>query len=178
MDYLKSLGVDAIWLPPIYDSPNDDNGYDIRDYHKIMTEFGTMEDFDRLLAEVHARGMKLIMDLVVNHTSDEHEWFQRALTEPHSKYGDYYLFRDEPNNWTSIFGGSAWKYCPERKQYVLHLFSQKQIDLNWENPELRREIVAMIRWWLEKGVDGFRLDVINFISKRQGYPMGTKKSGR
>ena len=178
LDYLKSLGVDAIWLSPIYDSPNDDNGYDIRDYHKIMTEFGTMEDFDRLLAEVHARGMKLIMDLVVNHTSDEHEWFQRALTEPHSKYGDYYLFRDEPNNWTSIFGGSAWKYCPERKQYVLHLFSQKQIDLNWENPELRREIVAMIRWWLEKGVDGFRLDVINFISKRAGLPDGNEKIGK
>ena len=178
LDYLKNLGVDAIWLSPIYDSPNDDNGYDIRDYHKIMSEFGSMEDFDRLLAEIHARGMKLIMDLVVNHTSDEHEWFQKAITEPNSKYGDYYIFRDEPNNWTSIFGGSAWKHCPERNQYVLHLFSKKQIDLNWENPELRREIIAMIRWWLEKGVDGFRLDVINFISKREGLPDGNEKIGR
>ena len=172
LDYLKDLGVDAIWLSPIYDSPNDDNGYDIRDYHKIMAEFGRMEDFDLLLAEVHARGMKLIMDLVINHTSDEHEWFQKALAEPHSKYGEYYIFRDEPNNWTSIFGGSAWKYCPERQQYVLHLFSEKQVDLNWENPDLRRDLIAMIRWWLEKGVDGFRLDVINFISKREGMPNG------
>ena len=178
LDYLKDLGVDAIWLSPVYDSPNDDNGYDIRDYYKIMAEFGRMEDFDRLLAAVHARGMKLIMDLVINHTSDEHEWFQKALAEPGSKYGDYYIFRDEPNNWTSVFGGSAWKYCPERKQYVLHLFSGKQNDLNWENPELRREIIAMIRWWLEKGVDGFRLDVINFISKREGLPDGNEKIGK
>ena len=177
LDYLKDLGVDAIWLSPIYDSPNDDNGYDIRDYHKIMAEFGRMEDFDLLLAEVHARGMKLIMDLVINHTSDEHEWFQKALAEPHSKYGEYYIFRDEPNNWTSIFGGSAWKYCPERQQYVLHLFSEKQVDLNWENPDLRRDLIAMIRWWLEKGVDGFRLDVINFISKREGMPNGNEKIG-
>lgn len=178
LDYLKNLGVDAIWLCPIYDSPNDDNGYDIRDYHKIMTEFGSMEDFDRLLAEVHARGMKLIMDLVINHTSDEHAWFHKALAEPASKYGDYYIFRDEPNNWTSAFGGSAWKYCPERGQYVLHLFSTKQIDLNWENPDVRRDLIAMIRWWLEKGVDGFRLDVINFISKREGLPDGNEKIGK
>ncbi|HHT49299.1 MAG TPA: alpha-glucosidase [Firmicutes bacterium] len=177
LDYLKELGVDAIWLSPVYDSPNDDNGYDIRDYHKIMTEFGRMADFDQLLREVHARGMKLIMDLVINHTSDEHEWFQKALAEPDSKYGSYYLFRDTPNNWTSLFGGSAWKYCPERNQYVLHLFSKKQIDLNWENPELRAEIMAMIRWWLEKGVDGFRMDVINFISKREGLPDGNEKIG-
>jgi len=177
LDYLKDLGVDAIWLSPVYDSPNDDNGYDIRDYHKIMAEFGNMEDFDELLKEVHARDMKLIMDLVINHTSDEHEWFQKALAEPDSKYGNYYLFRDEPNNWTSLFGGSAWKYCPERNQYVLHLFSKKQIDLNWENPELRAEIMAMIRWWLEKGVDGFRMDVINFISKREGLPDGNEKIG-
>jgi len=178
LDYLKYLGVDAIWLSPIYDSPNDDNGYDIRDYYKIMAEFGSMEDFDCLLAEVHARGMKLIMDLVINHTSDEHEWFQKALTEPRAKYAGYYIFRDEPNNWSSVFGGSAWKYCPERKQYVLHLFSEKQIDLNWENPDLRRDIIGMIRWWLEKGVDGFRLDVINFISKREGLPDGNEKIGK
>lgn len=175
LDYLKELGVDAIWLSPVYDSPNDDNGYDIRDYYRIMTEFGSMEDFDRLLAEVHARGMKLIMDLVINHTSDEHPWFQKALSEPASKYGAYYFFRDTPNNWTSLFGGSAWRYFPERQQYALHLFSKKQMDLNWENPELRAEVMAMIRWWLEKGVDGFRMDVINFISKREGLPDGNVK---
>ena len=177
LDYLKNLGVDAIWLSPVYDSPNDDNGYDIRDYRKIMAEFGSMADFDELLTEIHARGMKLIMDLVINHTSDEHEWFQKALNEPDSKYGDYYLFRDQPNNWTSIFGGSAWRYFEERQQYALHLFSKKQIDLNWENTELRQEIIAMIRWWLEKGVDGFRMDVINFISKREGLPNGNEKIG-
>lgn len=172
LDYIKELGADAIWLCPIYDSPNDDNGYDIRDYRKIMAEFGTMDDFDRLLEAVHARGMKLIMDLVVNHTSDEHEWFRKAIEEPGSKYGDFYFFRDEPNNWTSYFGGSAWKYIEERNQYALHLFSSKQMDLNWENPELRKEIIDMVRWWLEKGVDGFRMDVINYISKRPGLPDG------
>lgn len=178
LDYIKELGVDAIWLSPIYDSPNDDNGYDIRDYHKIMNEFGTMEDFDLLLTEVHKRGMRLIMDLVVNHTSDEHEWYQKAIHEPNSKYGDYYIFRDQPNNWTSLFSGSAWNYVEEREQYVLHLFSKKQMDLNWENENLRNEVYDMARWWLEKGVDGFRLDVINFISKRSGLPDGNESIGK
>ncbi len=178
LDYLKDLGIDAIWLSPVYDSPNDDNGYDIRDYRKIMTEFGTMEDFDLLLAELHNRGMRLIMDLVVNHTSDEHEWYQKAIKEPASGYGDYYIFRDRPNNWTSFFSGSAWNYVKERNQYALHLFSKKQIDLNWENEAVRREIHELVSWWLEKGVDGFRLDVINYISKRSGLPDGNKSIGK
>ncbi len=183
LDYLKELGVDAIWLSPIYDSPNDDNGYDIRDYYAILQEFGTMEDFDRLLQEVHNRGMRLIMDLVVNHTSDEHPWFQQALKDKTSKYHDYYLFRESgedkaPNNWTSFFSGSAWNYYPELKEWGLHLFSKKQMDLNWENRELRKEIETMIRWWLAKGVDGFRMDVINYISKREGLPEGDESIGK
>lgn len=178
LDYLKELGIDAIWLSPIYDSPNDDNGYDIRDYHKIMTEFGTMEDFEQLLKETHNRGMRLIMDLVINHTSDEHKWYQKAIKEPDSKYGDYYIFRDQPNNWTSFFSGSAWNYVEERKQYALHLFSKKQMDLNWENEELRKDIQDMISWWLNKGVDGFRMDVINYISKRSGLPNGNESIGQ
>jgi oligo-1,6-glucosidase len=178
LDYLKNLGVDAIWLSPVYDSPNDDNGYDIRDYHKIMDEFGGMEDFDDLMDAIHARGMKLIMDLVINHTSDEHEWFKKAIHQPDSRYGDYYIFRDQPNNWTSFFSGSAWKYIKERNQYALHLFSEKQMDLNWENPAVRQDIIDMIVWWLEKGVDGFRLDVINYISKREGLPNGNEKIGK
>ncbi|HKM33203.1 MAG TPA: alpha-glucosidase [Lachnospiraceae bacterium] len=178
LDYLKELGIDAIWLSPIYDSPNDDNGYDIRDYRNIMTEFGTMEDFDLLLNKVHSHGMRLIMDLVVNHTSDEHEWYQKAIHEPDSKYGDYYIFRDQPNNWTSFFSGSAWNYVEERGEYALHLFSKKQMDLNWENEAVRDEIHEMVSWWLEKGVDGFRLDVINYISKRSGLPEGNQTIGR
>ncbi len=178
LDYLEMLGIDAIWLSPIYDSPNDDNGYDIRDYHKIMTEFGTMDDFDQLLDEVHKRNMKLIMDLILNHTSDEHEWYQKAIHEPDSKYGDYYIFKDEPNNWTSFFSGSAWNYVKERNQYALHLFSNKQMDLNWENEEVRHEIYEMVKWWLEKGLDGFRLDVINYISKRKGLPNGNESIGK
>lgn len=178
LDYLKMLGVDAIWLSPIYDSPNDDNGYDIRDYRKIMTDFGTMEDFEELLEGIHSRGMRLIMDLVVNHTSDQHEWFQKAINEPDSKYGDYYIFRSESNNWTSFFSGSAWKYFKERNEYALHLFSNKQMDLNWENPTVRHEVKDMVSWWLQKGVDGFRMDVINYISKRQGLPQGNEKVGK
>jgi oligo-1,6-glucosidase len=183
LDYLKEFGVDAIWLSPIYDSPNDDNGYDIRDYYSIMKEFGTMEDFDRLLTEVHARDMRLIMDLVVNHTSDEHPWFQKALQDPDSKYKDYYMFRktkdkNAPNNWSSFFGGSAWNYYEELDAWCLHLFSKKQMDLNWENEELRQEIETMIRWWLQKGVDGFRLDVINYISKKEGLPNGDDTIGK
>lgn len=162
LDYLKKLGVDIIWLSPVYDSPNDDNGYDIRDYYQIMQEFGTMEDFDQLLSEMHDRGLKLMMDLVVNHTSDEHKWFQ--------EYDDFYFWRDEPNNWKSVFSGPAWEYDEERDQYYLHIFSKKQPDLNWENPELRQKIYEIMRWWLDKGVDGFRMDVINFISKEPGLP--------
>ncbi|MEA4895886.1 MAG: alpha-glucosidase [Oscillospiraceae bacterium] len=178
LDYLKELGVDAIWLSPVYDSPNDDNGYDIRDYHKIMTEFGTMEDFEELLEGVHHRGMRLIMDLVVNHTSDEHEWFRKAVEAPESKYGDYYIFRDEPNNWNSFFSGSAWRWIEERGQYALHLFSQKQMDLNWDNPDVRHEVKDLVCWWLDKGVDGFRMDVINYISKRPGLPDGDELIGQ
>lgn len=178
LDYLQDLGIDAIWLSPIYDSPNDDNGYDIRDYHKIMTEFGKMEDFDELLTQIHSRGMRLIMDLVVNHTSDEHEWYQKAVSEPESKYGDYYMFKDKPNNWISFFSGSAWNYVEERGEYALHLFSKKQMDLNWENEEVRKEIHEMVKWWLGKGVDGFRLDVINYISKVEGLPDGNESVGK
>lgn len=187
LDYLEDLGVDALWLSPIYDSPNDDNGYDIRDYYKIMDEFGTMEDFDLLLSALHERGMRLIMDLVVNHTSDEHPWFQRAVRDPDSPYHDYYLFSKskngkEPNNWVSFFGqgkaGDAWKYFPENKEWALHLFSKKQMDLNWDNPKLRLEIISMVNWWLEKGVDGFRMDVINYISKTEGLPDGNESIGK
>ena len=175
LDYLKELGVDAIWCSPIYDSPNDDNGYDIRNYNKIMEEFGTMKDFDKLLKEVHKRDMKLIMDLVINHSSDEHEWFVSSATDPDSPYKDYYIWRDgdentPPNNWDSIFSGPAWSYYPERKQWALHLFSKKQMDFNWENENLRKDLYKMINGWLKKGVDGFRLDVISFISKTDGLP--------
>ncbi len=183
LDYLKELGVDAIWLSPIYDSPNDDNGYDIRDYYSIMKEFGTMEDFERLLAAIHERGMRLIMDLVVNHTSDEHPWFQAAIKDPSSKYHDYYMLRKgekqtPPNNWNSFFSGSAWNYYEETGEWGLHLFSKKQMDLNWDNEEVRKEIGSMIRWWLRKGVDGFRLDVINYISKNAGLPQGDESIGK
>ncbi len=178
LDYLSQLGIDALWLSPVYDSPNDDNGYDIRDYRKIMADFGTMEDFDELISELHRRGMRLLMDLVVNHTSDEHEWFREAVSDPGGRYGDYYFFRDRPNNWTSYFGGSAWRYIEERKQYAMHLFSPKQIDLNWENDDLRKDVRDIIRWWLEKGVDGFRLDVINYISKPRNLPDGSEVIGK
>ena len=177
LDYLKELGVDALWLSPIYDSPNDDNGYDIRDYHKIMTEFGTMEDFDELLSKVHEKGMRLIMDLVVNHTSDEHEWFQSALKDKNSPYRDYYFFSKEPNNWTSFFSGPAWNHYEEEDIYALHLFSKKQMDLNWDNENLRKDVIKMVNWWLSKGVDGFRMDVINYISKEPGLPMGDEIIG-
>jgi Glycosidases len=183
LDYLKELGIDAIWLSPVYDSPNDDNGYDIRDYYSIMKEFGTMEDFDLLLSEIHRLDMKLIMDMVVNHTSDEHLWFQAAIKDTSSKYHDYYLFKqtesqNPPNNWTSFFSGPAWNYYEENKEWSLHLFSKKQMDLNWDNEEVRSEIHKMIRWWLAKGVDGFRLDVINYISKTEGLPNGNENIGK
>ncbi len=177
LDYLEELGVDALWLSPIYDSPNDDNGYDIRDYRAILPEFGTMEDLERLIAELHRRGMRLIMDLVINHTSDEHPWFQQALEDPESPYRDYYFFRPgtpdtPPNNWTSFFSGPAWRWFPERGEWAMHLFSSKQMDLDWSHEPMRAELVEMVRWWLERGVDGFRLDVINYISKPAGLPDG------
>lgn len=177
LDYLKELGITALWLSPIYDSPNDDNGYDIRDYHKIMEEFGTMEDFDELLLETHKRDMRLIMDLVINHTSDEHEWFQSALKDKDSPYRDYYFFQEEPNNWTSFFSGPAWNYYEKENIWALHLFSKKQMDLNWDNEKVRKDLIQMINWWLEKGVDGFRMDVINYISKDKGLPMGNEVIG-
>lgn len=177
LDYLQSLGIDALWLSPIYDSPGDDNGYDIRDYYKIAAEYGSMEDFDALLSGIHERNMRLIMDLVVNHTSDEHQWFQSALQDPESPYKNYYHFApsstdEPPNNWTSFFSGSAWNYYETQDEWALHLFSKKQMDLNWDNISVRRDVYKMIRWWLEKGVDGFRMDVINYISKAPGLPMG------
>jgi len=183
LDYLKDLGVDVLWLCPIYDSPNTDNGYDIRDYHSIMREFGTIQDFDRLLELAHQKGLKIIMDLVVNHTSDEHEWFQKSRQNPENEYRDYYIWRDgkngeEPNNWASVFSGSAWKYDESTKQYYLHLFAEKQPDLNWENPEVRHQVYYMMKWWLDKGVDGFRMDVINCISKDQRFPDGEKIQGK
>ena len=176
LDYLQELGVTAIWCSPFYDSPNDDNGYDIRDYQKIMAEFGTMEDFDKLLDEIHARGMKLIVDLVVNHTSDEHRWFVEAQKSKDNPYHDYYIWRDgkdaktPPNNWESFFKGPAWNYYENLDSWALHIFSKKQMDLNWENEKVRQEIYKMMRWWLDKGIDGFRMDVINFISKTPGLP--------
>ena len=177
LDYLKDLGVDALWLCPIYYSPQDDNGYDIRNYRAIDSVFGTMDDFDELLAQVHKRSMRLIMDLVINHTSDEHEWFKQAESDPNSKYRDYYIIRkgvdgNPPNNWNSFFSGPAWKQLADTDDWALCLFSKKQMDLNWDNPDLRHDIYDMIRWWLEKGVDGFRLDVINLISKTPGLPDG------
>lgn len=177
MDYLQELGVDVIWLSPVYQSPNDDNGYDISDYQAIMKEFGTMEDFDRMLAAAHEHGLKLVMDLVVNHTSDEHPWFVESRKSLDNPYRDYYIWRPakdgkEPNNWGSCFSGSAWKYDPQTDMYFLHLFSQKQPDLNWDNPKVRQEVFDMMNWWLDKGVDGFRMDVISLISKKPDLPDG------
>lgn len=176
LDYLRNLGVDVIWLSPFYASPNADNGYDISDYQKIMEEFGTMEDFDELLKEAHQRNLKIIIDMVVNHSSDEHEWFKKSKTgiEP---YRNYYIWRKgvdgkEPNNWRSNFSGSAWTYSEERQEYYLHLFHKKQPELNWQCAELRNEIYRMMNWWLDKGVDGFRLDVINYIGKNPEFPDG------
>lgn len=175
LDYLKELGIDVIWLGPVYKSPNDDNGYDISDYCSIMDEFGTMEDWECLLSEMHGRGLKLVMDLVVNHTSDEHPWFIESRSSRDSSKRDYYIWRSgkegrEPNNWSSFFTPSAWEYDELTGEYYLHLFSKKQPDLNWENPEVRREIYDMMIFWLDKGVDGFRMDVINCISKSEGLP--------
>lgn len=174
LDYLKELGIDVIWICPMYKSPNDDNGYDISDYQDIMDEFGTMEDFDQLLKETHKRGMKLIIDLVINHTSDEHAWFLESRESKDSPKRYWYIWRDgkdgaEPNNWESIFGGSAWEYDEETDQYFLHIFSRKQPDLNWENKEVRTALYDMINWWLDKGIDGFRVDAISHIKKEDGF---------
>ena len=184
LDYLKSLGIDVIWVSPFYKSPNDDCGYDISDYQDIMKEFGTMEDFDRLLAEVHKRGMKLIADLVINHTSDEHPWFIESRSSLDNPKRDWYIWRDgkngeEPNNWESIFSGSAWEYDEATGQYYMHLFSKKQPDLNWENEEVRQALYDMVNWWLDKGIDGFRVDAISHIKKEPGLkdmpnPQGLK----
>jgi oligo-1,6-glucosidase len=175
LDYLKNLGVDVIWLSPIYKSPNDDNGYDISDYQKIAEEYGTLEDWDLLLDEIHARDMKLVMDLVVNHTSDEHPWFVEARKSPDNPYRDYYIWRKgkdgkEPNNWSSFFSGSTWEYDEASDEYFLHLFSKRQPDLNWENETVREEVYKMMTWWLDRGIDGFRMDVINVLSKVEGLP--------
>ena len=178
-DYLKELGIDVIWLSPVYKSPNDDNGYDISDYQAIMDEFGTMEDFDRMLAAAHERGIKIMMDLVVNHTSDEHKWFIESRKSTDNPYRDYYIWRPAkedgslPNNWGSCFSGPAWEYDKTTDMYFLHLFSKKQPDLNWDNPVVRQEVFDMMNWWLDKGIDGFRMDVISLISKRPGLPDGT-----
>lgn len=169
--YLKDLGVDVIWLSPHFQSPNADNGYDISDYESIMEDFGSMEDFDDMLAEVHRKGMKLIIDLVVNHSSDEHRWFQESRTSTQNPYRDYYIWKKEiPNDWVSFFSGNAWEFDPLTKEYYLHLFVKKQPDLNWENPKLRQEIYKMMKFWLDKGVNGFRMDVISLISKDQSFP--------
>jgi len=190
VDYIDSLGVDLIWLCPVYDSPNEDNGYDIRDYRSILDAFGTMDDWERLLAELHDRDIRLIMDLVLNHTSSEHEWFQRSRAGD-DEYADYYIWRDgrpaaetdddtddgpadevAPNNWESIFGGPAWSYVAERDQWYLHLFDEKQPDLNWRNPDVREAMKAEVEWWLDRGIDGFRMDAVSHMSKTDGLPDG------
>ncbi|MGC7652135.1 glycoside hydrolase family 13 protein [Staphylococcus epidermidis] len=171
LDYLENLGIDVIWLSPMYPSPNDDNGYDISDYKGIMSEFGTMNDFDQLLSSIHQRGMKLILDLVVNHTSDEHPWFIESKSSKTNAKRDWYIWADpkpdgsEPNNWESIFNGSTWEFDESSKQYYFHLFSKKQPDLNWENPDVRQAVFEMMNWWFEKGIDGFRVDAITHIKK-------------
>ena len=183
LDYVQALGVDVVWLSPVYPSPQADNGYDISDYRGVDPMFGTLADFDVLLAEIHRRGMKLMMDLVVNHTSDEHPWFRDARASRKAPTRDWYLWRDarggaEPNNWGSVFGGSAWQWDESTRQYYLHLFDRKQPDLNWDNPQVRTAVHELMRWWLDRGVDGFRMDVINFISKRDGLPDAPAVAGR
>ena len=175
LDYIKKLGADVIWLNPVYESPNKDNGYDIANYRAINPEYGSMNDFDDLLNKAHQLNLKIMMDLVVNHTSDQHHWFQESKKTKDNPFSDFYIWRDpvdghEPNNWLAAFGGSAWTYVPERKQYYLHLFATGQPDLNWENPDVRQAVFDIERFWLDKGVDGFRMDVINLISKPKGLP--------
>ncbi len=176
LPYLEKLGIDVLWLNPIYVSPLVDNGYDIEDYYRINPDYGTMDDFRELLSKAHERGIRIIMDLVVNHTSDRHEWFLESKKSRENEYSDFYIWRDpkkdgsEPNNWGSTFGGSAWTYVPERNQYYLHLFAKEQPDLNWENEKVRQAVYKMMRWWLDIGIDGFRMDVISLISKKEGLP--------
>ena len=177
LDYLEELGVDVLWLSPIYKSPNDDNGYDISDYRDIMDEFGTLDDFDKLLTKAHEHHLKIMLDLVVNHTSDEHKWFMESRSSKDNPYRDYYIWEkgkdgNPPNNWDSNFSGSAWEYDETTDMYYLHLFSTKQPDLNWRNEKVREEVYDLMKWWLDKGIDGFRMDVINMISKVKGYPDG------
>ncbi len=179
LDYLQKLGINVIWLSPVYKSPNDDNGYDISDYQDIMDEFGTMEDFEELLADAHAHGIRIVMDLVVNHTSDEHKWFKESRSSLDNDKRDYYIWREakdgkEPNNWGSCFSGSAWELDEATGMYYLHCFSKKQPDLNWENPKVRDEVFNMMKWWCDKGIDGFRMDVISMISKPDGLPDAPK----
>ena len=174
LDYLEFLGIDIIWLSPHFDSPNDDNGYDVRNYKMIMEEFGTMKDFDNLLCEIHKRKMKLVIDLVVNHTSDEHSWFVESKSSSNNKFRDYYIWKkgannNPPNNYTSFFGGSAWEKDSKTNEYYLHYFSKKQPDLNWENQNVRNDVYDIMKFWLDKGVDGFRMDVIPFISKHRNF---------
>ncbi|WLR49200.1 alpha-glucosidase [Halobacillus litoralis] len=183
LDYLKELGVDVLWLSPIYDSPQEDNGYDIRNYRQVDNLFGSMEDLERLLEEAHKRDLKLVMDLVVNHTSDEHPWFVESSKSKGHPYRDYYIWKDgkengePPTNWNSVFSGPAWAYDETTGQYYLHIFAKKQPDLNWENPKLREDVYDMMKFWLDKGMDGFRMDVINFISKDPDYPDGQNGDG-
>ena len=177
LDYLADLGVDCVWLSPIFASPNQDMGYDVSDYRDIMAEMGTLDDVDELIRGCHDRGMRLILDLVVNHTSDQHEWFQQAIQDPDGKYGGYYFMEKgdpdtPPNNWKSFFSGSAWRWIPEAERWVLHLFADGQVDLNWDNDDVRTEVADIVSWWMQRGIDGFRLDVINYISKKPGLPDG------
>ncbi|MBQ8028764.1 MAG: alpha-glucosidase [Clostridia bacterium] len=178
LDYIKSLGVDAIWFSPLYPSPNADYGYDIADYRNISSDYGTLDEFKTMLDEAHKRGLKVIMDLVVNHTSDEHEWFKESKKGENNPYHDYYIWRKgrkpgkEPNNWLSTFQGKAWEYCKEIDKYYLHVFAKGQPDLNMDNPKVREEVKNIMRFWLDMGVDGFREDVITFISKKEGLPNG------
>lgn len=184
LDYLKELGIDVIWLSPVFDSPQDDNGYDIRDYRRIYEKFGTNEDMEELIQKAHDRGIKVVLDLVVNHTSDEHTWFVESRKSKDNKYSDYYIWKDpkadgsEPNNWGSSFCGSAWEYCEERGQYFLHFYSKRQPDLNWENPQVRKEVYDLMKFWMEKGADGWRMDVIASISKDQEYPNYPEEPGK
>ena len=182
LDYLKELGVNVLWISPMLESPQDDNGYDISDYRSIYEEYGTMEDYEELLCEAHKRSIRILMDLVVNHTSDEHNWFIESRKSKDNPYRDYYIWKDpvngkEPNNWGGAFGGSAWEYDPQTQMYYLHLFSKKQPDLNWENEKVRQEVYDMMKFWCEKGIDGFRMDVISMISKDQRFPDGEMNNG-
>ena len=177
LDYLKELGVNVLWISPMLESPQDDNGYDISDYRRIYKEYGTMEDYEELLLEAHKRDIRILMDLVVNHTSDEHNWFIESRKSKANPYRDYYIWKDpvngkEPNNWGGAFGGSAWEYDPQTQMYYMHLFSKKQPDLNWENEKVRQEVYDMMKFWCDKGIDGFRMDVISMISKDQSFPDG------